>query len=237
MVRHIQHAPPPAGFPDGLDHGMDDPVGIDETVVIGVVQLLGAHFGHLHRAAHGREHLEFLRIVRVVRRTVISVGMEDAEDLAVPAFQDFIDQTGQQSAVITGIRVRQPFPKVADGLILTHVHRGLAPVAGAPENVAAGPVQIVRQDLVKLVRVLVFEDGLHPGGGIGRRGLRHIGLDTVLHGVRVGFLPIAVQGEMVPSRRFTDDEDADSRVVVGQRSIGKRDFLHVLPLFGRIKTE
>ena len=117
------------------------------------------------------------------------------------------------------------------------MHRGLAPVAGAPEHVDPGPVQVVRKDLVELVRVLVLEDGFHARGGIGGGRVGHVSLDRILHRVRVRLLGIAVQGEMVPAGGLADDEDAHGRTVVRERRVRQRGFLDVLPLFGGLVAE
>ena len=216
---------------------MDDPVGIDDAVVVGVEQFLRAHLGHFHRAAHGSEDLELRRIVRIVGRPVVRIGVKHAEHLVLAAREDLVLQAHEEVAVVLAARFGEPLAEIADGLVGTHMHRGLAPVAGAPEHIDPGPVQVVRQDLIQFVRILVFEDGLHARGGIGGGCIGHIGFDAVFHRVRIRLLGIAVQGEMVPPGGLADDEDAYGRTVIRERRIRQGDLLHVLPLFRSLVAE
>ena len=210
---------------------MDDPVLIDDAVVVRVEEFLLTYLGHLHSAADRSEHLEFRRIICIVRRSVVRIAVNDDEHLVRLARKDVLAEPGQQDAVIPVVFFREPALQIALVVILFGMDRRFAPVARAPGDVHAGTLEVVRQDLVKLVLVIRLQDGFHPRHGVcgGSIGLQ--GYDGIPGGIGIRLLPVAIEGEMVLPGRFADDQDTDVAGVRDGRHVRKRDLFHRLALF------
>ena len=223
--------------PDKLDGPMDEPVRVHNAVVVGVEQFLPAHLAHLYRRVDGRKHLKFRRIIAKVRRPVIGVGMNDHKHLVRRAGGNVLPQAFPKDAVVAVIGLGETGLQVSFAVVFFRFHRGLSPVAGAPAHVHTRAEQVVGQNLVQLPCLLRFQDGFDAGTGVGGGGIGHKGRHAVPHGVRVGFLGVAVQRKMVPAGAFPDDEHTNIARVGDARHIRQQDLFLLRPVPGLLVAD
>ena len=216
---------------------MDEPIRVQDAVVIRVEHFLLRGLGHLDRLAHRRKFLKFGRIAGVVGRSVAGIRMQDHEDFIGRAGEDVLLQTRQQDAVEPLIGLGMHRLEIGLFPILFDVYRRLAPVAGAPRYIYAVPVQVVGQDFVQFLGVARLQDAPDARHGVGGRGIREQDRYAVLGGVGVGFPVVSVLGEMVPPGRFPDDEHAHIAAFGDGHRVFQRNFFHIAAAFGAEKAE
>ena len=90
---------------EGVDEAVEQVVGVDDAVVVGVDEAGEVFVGLLHVVDDGREHLERLRVFLAVDGAVAGAGVEHDEHLLTVALLDALAESAEQQFVVGGVFV------------------------------------------------------------------------------------------------------------------------------------
>ena len=229
MVGHIQHgAFQIVPLLQPADDPIDEPVHVDDGVVVGVHQLFLAAPVDLVGVAGGREGAVLGRVTLVIGGPVAAHGVQHHQRvLAAFLVQDLIE--GRQQDVIQTFTVATEFRQVQRGEVhgRCHVlaHALAARVVVQPGDVHAGTLQDVQQVVLARGPGVVVTHAVHvrehAGHGMGRRcaaAAHVVEVDDLIAPPgqqRRGLPRVAVQPPVLGASGLTHDQHDEMAVIVG----------------------